>query len=132
MAYDLHIARTEDWTEAARAPITREDVDALISSDPELNWSAADYVDMQDDAGTTTRYFMILWQGEPCFWWFQDQILCSGPNETQVSKLIQMAGALNAHAIGDDGEIYPLEDPSVPAAEPSLPQAAVKPWWKFW
>ena len=48
MAYDLHIVRTEHWTDAARAPITRQDVDALIAADAELAWSATDYVDIRD------------------------------------------------------------------------------------
>src|SRR5262245_19916492 len=108
MAYDLHIVRTRDWTEAAGAPITNRDVDALIAADPDLNWSTDDYVDMQDDAGVTTRYFMITWQGEPCFWWYRDQIQCSGPNGAQQMKLAQIARALSAYAVGDDGERYEI------------------------
>jgi hypothetical protein len=128
MAYDLHIVRTKDWTEAASAPITRQDVDALIAADSELAWSTTDYVDMADAAGVSTRYFMITWRGEPCFWWYRDQIQCSGPDDAQVSKLIQMARALKAHTVGDDGEIYPLEQPS----SPSSPKGGQKPWWRFW
>lgn len=51
MAYDLHIIRTKDWTEAASAPITKQDVDALIAADSELSWSTSHYVDMTDEAG---------------------------------------------------------------------------------
>jgi len=125
MAYDLHIVRTKDWTEAASAPITKEDVDALIAADSELAWSTTDYVDMADATGVSTRYSMITWRGEPCFWWYGDQIQCSGPDDAQVSKLVQMARALNAHTVGDDGEIYPLE-------HPSSPKGGHKPWWRFW
>src|SRR5260370_1248024 len=107
MAYDLHIVRTRDWTEAASKPITKEDVDALISGDPELKWSTTDYIDMVDD-GVTARYFMIVWRGSPSFWWYRDQIQCSGADEAQQLKLAQMARALNAHAVGDDGERYEL------------------------
>jgi hypothetical protein len=114
MAYDIHIARTENWLEASSAPVTKSDVDALIASDPELAWSTTDYVDMRDDTETVTRYWMITWRGQPCFWWYRDQILCSGPSEAQLSKLVQMARALNAYAVGDDGEIYPLEQTSGP------------------
>ena len=57
MPYDLHIVRTRDWTEAASAPVTKQDVDALIAADTELSWSTTDYVDMSDEAGVSTRYF---------------------------------------------------------------------------
>ena len=44
MAYDLHIVRAHDWTEAANAPINKQDVDNLIANDPELKWSTTDYM----------------------------------------------------------------------------------------
>src|SRR5882724_11528258 len=109
MAYDLHIIRTNDWLEASSAPITKSDVDGLVAQDPELAWSTTDYVDMSDDAGAVTRHWMITWRGKPCFWWYRDQIQCSGPNEAQQAKLVQMARVLNAHTVGDDGEVYPAE-----------------------
>jgi hypothetical protein len=109
MAYDLHIVRTKDWTEAASAPITKQDVDALIAADSELAWSTTDYVDMDDETGVTTRYFMITWRGESCFWWYRDQIQCSGPDDAQQLKLAHIARALDAHAVGDDGERYEIK-----------------------
>ena len=109
MAYDLHITRTKDWTQAASSPITKQDIDALISADSELAWSTTDYVAMKDETGASTRYYAITWRGKPCFWWHRDQIQCSDPDAAQVSKLVRMAHALNADAVGDDGEVYPLE-----------------------
>jgi hypothetical protein len=108
--------RTKNWLEASTAPITKSDVDALIAGDPELAWSTTDYVDMSDDSGAVTRYWMITWRGQPCFWWYRDQIQCSGPDESQQSKLVQMARALRASVVGDDGEIYGDGAPSQPAA----------------
>jgi hypothetical protein len=131
MAYDLHIVRTKDRTQAASAPITKKDVDALIASDCELDWSTTDYVDMADATGASMRYYMITWRNEPCFWWYRDEIRCSGPDEAQVLKLVQMAQALNAYAVGDEGEIYPIET-TIPSLAPSSPQVVQKPWWRFW
>lgn len=108
MSYDLHIVRTEDWFDASSAPIKKEEVDALIAGDSELEWSTTDYVDMADDNGSVKRYLMIAWRGQPCFWWYRDQVECSGPNDAQKLKLAQMARALNAYAVGDDGERYEL------------------------
>jgi hypothetical protein len=131
MSYDLHVVRTEDWTESASKPITKQDVDALIAADSELAWSTTDFVDMKDETGASVRYYMINWRGRPCFWWYRDQIQCSNPDEAQIAKLVQMARALNAHAVGDDGETYPLEEGTSSSAMPTPPPPA-KPWplWK--
>ncbi len=109
MAYDLHIVRTEDWTQSASAPITEQDINALIAADAELAWSTTSHIDLADDAGALTRYYAITWRGKPCFLWYRNQIQCSGPDEAQILKLVQMSRVLNAHVVGDDGEIYPLE-----------------------
>jgi hypothetical protein len=61
MAYDLHVVRSSHWMEASSSPITKIDVDALIEGDPELAWSGEDFVDMADENGNVTRYYMILW-----------------------------------------------------------------------
>lgn len=107
MAYDLHIVLTDDWTDAAEQPITRERVDALIAADPELAWSTEDFVDMADaPGGEVTRYFAILWRGAPAFLWMAGEITCSSPNAAQVEKMVELASALGAHVMGDDGEVY--------------------------
>jgi hypothetical protein len=108
MAYDMHLVRTKDWTEAAGAPISKDDVDSLLKSDPELTWSTTDYMDMKDDSGTVTRYYAILWNGDPCFIWCKDQIICAGPSDAQQIKLVRIAQALGVYAVGDDGERYEL------------------------
>ena len=131
MAYDLHIVRTKDWTMAADKPVTKQDVDALIGSDGELKWSTTDYVDMKGATGAVTRYWMIAWRGQPCFWWYRDQIQCSDPDHAQQAKLVGMADALDALVMGDDGEEYPLAtmEASV-AASPNAPRKQPWPLWK--
>lgn len=131
MAYDLHIVRTENWLEAAKAPITKQEVDALIAADSELKWSTTDYVDMSDDSGAVTRYWMITWHGRPCFWWYRDQIQCSDPDAAQISKLVQMSRALRAQVVGDDDEVYPLDQQlSSSTTTSSTPSPARWPLWK--
>jgi hypothetical protein len=49
---------------------------------------------------------MILLNGTPCFWWYRDQLLCSGPDDEHVAKLVHIASALKARVVGDDGEVY--------------------------
>lgn len=109
MGYDIHIARTKHWTDSASQPITKQDVDALIAADSELEWSTTDYIDMNDDKRVVTRYFLIKWKGAPVFWWYRDELRCSNPDESQQLKFAQMARSLNAFCVGDDNEQYVLK-----------------------
>lgn len=65
MAYDLHLVRTSNWLDATDAPVTKEDVDALLLSDAELAWSM-DYIDMKLE-GEAKRFHLIEWKGQPFF-----------------------------------------------------------------
>jgi hypothetical protein len=123
------VVRAKDWTQDAIAPITKQDVDAVIATDSELAWSTTDYVEMKDETGGSTRYYAITWRGAACFWWFRDQVQCSDPDEVQVSKLLQIAN--KAHVVGDDGELYPLEHPATgPTDSAAQPAANRWPLWK--
>jgi len=107
MSYDLHVVRTENWLDAEESPITKPEVDALIAADNDLAWSTNNWVDMRDgNRRKPTRYYMILWQGEPCLWWYRNEIQCSGPTEEQIGKLVEIATKLKARVVGDDGEFY--------------------------
>ncbi len=104
MAYDVHIVRTRRWLDASKLPIEKSEVDALIQSDPELSWSKT-----SSALGTDTGVPAIEWKGAPCFWWHRNQIVCCGPDKRQLGKLVRMAVALGAYAVGDDGEHYELQ-----------------------
>jgi hypothetical protein len=108
MAYDVHIVRTENWLDAAGAPITKADAEAIVASDSELAWSTEDWVDLHNESGEVIRYYAILWKGEPAFLWQRHEITCSGPDDKHMVKLVQIARALGALAVGDDGERYEL------------------------
>lgn len=75
MAYDLHLVRTSNWLDAADAPVTKEDVDALLLSDAELAWSM-DYIEMKLE-GEAKRFHLIEWKGQPFF------LVVQGPNQVQ-------------------------------------------------
>jgi hypothetical protein len=108
LAYDPHIVRTTHWLDASTNPISKAEINQLITTDPTLAWSNRDFVDMKSEAGETIRYYMITWDGVPCFWWYRDQIMCSGADEAQIGKLLRIAAALSASVVGDDGEKYEL------------------------
>lgn len=106
MGYDLHIVRTDDWLDANQNPIRRSELEAVVAADPELTLDEDQFISMSGRNGRTNRYPIVLWNGEPAFWWYEDQILCSSPDDSLVKKLIEVAGKLNARVIGDEGESY--------------------------
>jgi hypothetical protein len=105
VGYDIDIVRTKDWLGASSNPITKEDIDAAISNDPELAWSTSDY---PLEADGSRRYDAITWNGAPSFWWHDNEIVCKTPDDKQIIKLVPLAQALNAYCVGDDGERYEL------------------------
>lgn len=109
MGYDAHVVLTENWTESESNPVVKEAVDRIIAGDTTLSWSTTDYVEMKDEDGHITRYFMINWKGVPTFWWYRSEILCKDPTETQLLKLAEIARALGGHLLGDEGEEYTIE-----------------------
>jgi hypothetical protein len=108
MGYDLHVVRTADWVDAATAPVTRADIDAVVAADPELDWSPTDGATMQAEDGSLTFHPMITWNGESCYWWDKDKIMYKYHKEEHVRKLVELARALSAYVIGDEGERYDL------------------------
>ncbi|MBC7852770.1 MAG: hypothetical protein IAF94_04975 [Pirellulaceae bacterium] len=106
MSYDVHIVRTDNWWDADQDPITKDEVDVLIASDAELNWSATDWTDMSDEQGNVIRYFSIAWKGEPFCWWYRHEIRCVWPGEDRLAKMVAIAKVLRARVVGDEGEEY--------------------------
>lgn len=106
MSYDLHIVRADDWLDASQNPIGRDELEAVVAADPELTLDEDQFVSMSNRSGRTNRYPIVLWNGNPAFWWYEDQIICSTPDEPLVRKLVEIANKLNAKVIGDDGESY--------------------------
>ena len=144
MSYDLHVVRTTHWLDADTNPITKKDVESLISADADLSWSE-DYVDMRVD-GIVTRFYLIEWKGDSIFWWYKNEIRFNSPEENNQIKLLEIAKTLNAYVVGDDGEHYRLvqgEDGKssvkwfqpMQATTDSKQQAGAptkKPWYKLW
>ncbi len=106
MSYNLHVVRTAHWLDADANPITKEDVELLLVADSDLSWSE-DYVDMLVD-GVSTRFHLIEWHGNPVFWWYKSEIRFNSAEEKAQIKLIEIAKALSAFVVGDDGEHYRL------------------------
>jgi hypothetical protein len=98
MGYELHVVHTGDWLDAARRPISRDAVDRVIQQDRELAWSKTDHIG--------GRYDFIEWNGRSCFYWDKCEVIGKSLLDPQIIKLCEIAEALGAKLIGDDGEEY--------------------------
>ena len=106
MGYDVHLVRTEQWFDSQSDPVSKEDVDKALATDPTLSWSESDCVEMTEDDASVKRYYQINWNGEPAFWWYKSEVRCKNPSEAQLLKLVELADMLKAQVVGDDGEKY--------------------------
>jgi hypothetical protein len=106
MAYDIHLIKSTNWSDTRLQPVTPYDLDVLFERDTELAWSMHDTYEMHDDFDRMTRCFVITWRDEPCFHYFNGEIVCPDANTRHIRKMLDMATAIDAAVIGDDGERY--------------------------
>jgi hypothetical protein len=100
MGYDLHIVRTEDWTERAHNPIRSDEWLAYLENDKDLKL-----------LGVNGPYFAVFFDAsdvDPGSWldWADGEIFSKYPGLRMVRKMIAIAATLRAKVQGDDGEIY--------------------------
>ena len=101
MGYDLYITRAESWTESPDKPITRQEWEKLVGSDPELSptesWSS--------------NVVVAKWSGpsihsEPWLAWEDGSISSKYPDRALVAKMLEVAKVLNAKLVGEEDEEY--------------------------
>ena len=109
MGYELYIERTRNRGDVGREPITKAEVDQIVASDPELSWSAMNFIETKDVKIELKGYHGILWLGKRCMWWNGYQISCKNPSGAEIIKMIEIAGLLQAVVVGDEGELYRTE-----------------------
>jgi hypothetical protein len=109
MGYEIHIVKTKDWFHADSNPITKAEIDKIITVDKDLSFSQTDYVEFIDQNNGTVRSYAILWKNTPFLYWNGNEIVCKSANEEQIVKLIEISDLLQAFVIGDDGERYKVQ-----------------------
>ena len=110
MGYDLHVVKTRSWVDAWRDPVTRDELEGWIALDPDLSWSAEDWHDRKDKAtGKVVRTALVEWRGEYLGWFQDGEISSKNPDEALVFKLLSLAKKLGAMVVGDDDELYRVE-----------------------
>ena len=102
MGYDFHITRAEDWTESEDAPIAREEWIELASNDGEL-------FPMPENGDA---FYAFGGRDNPHSWfdWFEGKVFTKNPDKLVLTKMLELAGRLQARVQGDDGELYESPD----------------------
>jgi hypothetical protein len=100
MGYDLHIVRTEDWSQRAENPIRLEEWQEYLAHDKDLKL-----------AGINGPYFAVFSDASDVYagpWldWVDGEIYSKNPSLRMVRKMISIAVKLQAKVQGDEGEVY--------------------------
>ena len=111
MGYDLHITRKEFWVDDEGPAITLADWAAYVETDPAIT------LDPENPGGENYvfRYGQHSW---PLWWDDSGEVYTKNPEPEVIAKLVQVAAALGARVLGDDGELYGSDpsDPTKPVA----------------
>jgi hypothetical protein len=100
VGYDIHITRSRDWSDIPPdKQITGQEWLHYVAKDPQLKL-----------AGYNGEYFAI-WSGksrhgEAWFDWSRGRVHTKNPDPAVLAKAIEIARALGARVIGDEGETY--------------------------
>ena len=108
MGYNLYITRAEFWAENEGAYISADEWMDIVEKDPSLT------LDPENGAYDTT------WEGKEEYWldWSGGNIYSKYPDAKLTAKMCEIAEALGARVMGEDGEIYePGKEPYYPEGE---------------
>lgn len=109
MGYDLSITRADSFMNTLESPISEEDWLKVAKADPSLRLSTDDYFDRSAADGRTERFHPWLWiehPEQPPLWFVDGAVTTKNPDDATISKLVQLARALNARVIGEEDEEY--------------------------
>ena len=115
MGYDIHITRADDWTESRTSPITLNEWTNYITSDPEMRLDNLAELNIEGSVVFYENEGLAVWTAysghgvDGNMAWFdysEGRVVVKNPDEEIVGKMKQIAEALNARVIGEEGEMY--------------------------
>jgi hypothetical protein len=93
MAYDFHITRAVDWADSMQNPISADEWLSFVESDDESS--------LFKENGD---YFAVWKNDVAWFDWNGGESYTKNPDKLTISKMLQIAGKLNAKVQGVEGE----------------------------
>jgi hypothetical protein len=108
MAYEVHIHRAADYSDAAESLIPREDWEAWNA--PDFRFSESDYVTFQYEDGERKER-LAVWTAHPegeefALYYYDGAVVTGNPDTHTVQRMVKIADDLGARLQGDDGEFY--------------------------
>lgn len=147
MGYEIHITRKTEWFDEDGPEISLEDWKAYIASDPEMRLDGYAEATMENgDVFRTEHDGIAVWTAYSghgvdgnMAWLYPGScgIVAKNPDREILAKMFEIAQALGARVVGDEGEEYGTDGEMAEAAEaaeeaasPGMKQAK-RPWWKI-
>ena len=109
MGYEIYVTRADSHLDTQQHPIPEADWLAVSSKDASLRVSTEDFLDRRLPNGHIERIHPWRWTAhpdEPPLWFIDGALSATSPDNSTVSKLVQLARELNARVIGEEGEEY--------------------------
>ena len=109
MGYELYITRAAYFYETREAPIQESEWLAVVEADSTLLQSFSDWLIRIGPDGYEERVHPWLYvehPDQPTLWYLDGAISTKNPDEKLISKLVELARALDARVIGEEGEVY--------------------------
>jgi len=116
MGYDVHITREDDGCESEDNPISLDEWIEYVVGDPEMRRD--DVAKIELEGKQTLSYVspgLSVWTtysknksggNQAWFDYRHGAIVVKNPDDEILEKMKQIAAALNANVIGDEGELY--------------------------
>jgi hypothetical protein len=116
VGYDVHITRAEPWYESKSRPIKLDEWLRYIAADAEMrldNYAEADVGGGEvlrvesEGLAVWTAYIGHGLDGNMAWFSFHDgRVIVKNPDDEILAKMRDIAAALKAKVIGDEGEFY--------------------------
>jgi hypothetical protein len=110
MGYDLHITRAKLWFNSEDDPITLDEWKAYVAGDPEMTLEGEIEGRSSDSRIAYKNSGLAVWTKDfGRVGWFdhrKGKISVKNPDREVALKMLDVAKALNAGLVGDEGEDY--------------------------
>lgn len=142
MGYNIHITRQQGWyDEVPELCITMDEWGAYVAEDADMRQddhafvkttSGEDLGVISEGLSVWTKYSRNGFGGGYAWFSYEEgNIDVKNPDDEILSKMYEIAQALGARLIGDEGEEYYRDNSTGRVVTAPTPSTQRK-WWQFW
>jgi hypothetical protein len=107
LAYDLHIARTDRWSDSENDPISMEELQEYFRKKGDFEYSES--ISSTGPVTISMSGDFFIWNNGKCkvpFQFRKGRLDVSRPDDEILDKMVEIAADLKAKVQGDEGEYY--------------------------